>query len=827
MIFQLTLNKYKTFIQLRKINKSLLVIQNLIQEFLNKSDDEIKNIFFETKNKIKNYIDKNNNSYDISSDFFIYSMEIITALVCVASDRVRNEKPFKTQIQGALALNFLNVIELATGQGKTLTATLSAIFRSNWTHKVHIITANDYLAQRDEEDMRELYNFFDIKTGYVTRNIDYIDKIHQYKQHVVYISNQEISFDYLKSNMQYNKNNVAINSDDFQHVIIDEIDLVAIDNARIPTIISTTSNQNDNFFYKIAYKIVNQFTELEVDIDYKDKNVFVKMQYIDKLEVLICQSFAIDITELYNPENIDIFFYIDRCLRAKFIFNKNNEYIVANDSIGVVDEYTGRVPGDRKFSMGIHQALEAKENLKISSEGISTNYITTQNIYRKYLYKSGLTGTILVDREEIEVIYNVQVIKIPCFNANMKFNKDIFFTTKELKYEAIASKVQQLQFSKRPVLIGTSNIQESEEIAFYLKKYNIKFNLLNAKCLDIEAKIISNAGKPGRVTIATNLAGRGTDIKLGGNVNQQIKFAIDQYISKNSDYSSICSKHIENIKNIKNEIYKTYEIQKQLAINSGGLFVLISQKQENRRIEQQFRGRAGRIQDPGETQTYISLDDEIFKINKINTKMLSNLIQEEGISSIILNHLTSRLQKQHEKIMFYSRINVMNQDHALSNGREVFFKIRNNILNDEVDLIETIFNICKNLVEDINKSDHIEVLKKYEIIINTISSKQDLEFVVKILNNNILNKKSEIINLLNKTDLLENLKTQYLNLLDHKWCIFINSKEIKKRIISLGSKIDYILDYNFDIHQLFKESLCNHEIYLLDIFFRLLFKIKN
>lgn len=207
--------------------------------------------------------------------------------------------------------------------------------------------------------------------------------------------------------------------------------------------------------------------------------------------------------------------------------------------------------------------------------------------------------------------------------------------------------------------------------------------------------------------------------------------------------------------------------------------------------------------------------------------MLSNLIQEEGISSIILNHLTSRLQKQHEKIMFYSRINVMNQDHALSNGREVFFKIRNNILNDEVDLIETIFNICKNLVEDINKSDHIEVLKKYEIIINTISSKQDLEFVVKILNNNILNKKSEIINLLNKTDLLENLKTQYLNLLDHKWCIFINSKEIKKRIISLGSKIDYILDYNFDIHQLFKESLCNHEIHLLDIFFRLLFKIKN
>lgn len=827
MIFQLTLNKYKTFIQLRKINKSLLVIQNLIQEFLSKSDDEIKNIFFDIKNKIKNYIDKNNNSYDINSDFFVYSMEIITALVCIASDRVRNEKPFKTQIQGALALNFLNVIELATGQGKTLTATLSAIFRSNWTHKVHIITANDYLAQRDEEDMRELYNFFNIKTGYVTRNVDYIDKIHKYKQHVVYISNQEISFDYLKSNMQYNKNNVAINSDDFQHVIIDEIDLVAIDNARIPTIISTTSDQNDNFFYKIAYKIVNQFTETEVDIDYKDKNVFVKMQYIDKLEVLICQSFAIDITELYNPENIDIFFYIDRCLRAKFIFSKNNEYIVTNDSIGVVDEYTGRVPGDRKFSMGIHQALEAKENLKISSEGISTNYITTQNIYRKYLYKSGLTGTILVDREEIEVIYNVQVIKIPCFNSNMKFNKDIFFTTKELKYEAIASKVQQLQFSKRPVLIGTSNIQESEEIAFYLKKYNIKFNLLNAKCLDIEAKIISNAGKPGRVTIATNLAGRGTDIKLGGNVNQQIKFAIDQYISQNSDYSNTCPKHIENIKNIKNEIYRTYEIQKQLTINSGGLFVLISQKQENRRIEQQFRGRAGRIQDPGETQTYISLDDEIFKINKINTKMLSNLIQEEGISSIILNHLTSRLQKQHEKIMFYSRINVMNQDHALSNGREVFFKIRNNILNDEVDLIETIFNICKNLIEDINKSDHIEVLKKYEIIINTISSKQDLEFVVKILNNNILSKKTEIINLLNKTDLLENLKTQYLNLLDHKWCIFINSKEIKKRIISLGSKIDYILDYNFDIHQLFKESLCNHEIHLLDIFFKLLFKIKN
>lgn len=826
-MFQTVINKYNTFIKLKKINKSVDKIQLLINQLNNKSDNEIKNMFLDIKHKTLEHMKKNCIEYDINSNFFISSMELVTALVCIASSRVRNEKPFKTQIQGAIALNFLNVIELATGQGKTLTATLSAIFRSNWTHKVHIITANDYLAQRDEENMRNLYNFFSISTGYVTRSIEYMDKIEQYKQHVVYISNQEISFDYLKSNMQYNKYNVAINSNDFKHVIIDEIDLVTIDNARIPTIISTTSDQNDSFFYKIAYKIVNQFSKSEVDIDYKDKNVFVKMQYIDKLEMLTCQSFSIDITELYNPENIDIFFYIDRCFRAKFIFNKNNEYIVTNDSIGVVDEYTGRVPGDRKFSMGIHQALEAKENLKISSEGVSTNYITTQNIYRKYLYKSGLTGTILVDREEIEVIYNVQVIKIPCFNKNMKFNKDLFFTTKELKYEAIASKVQQLQFSKRPVLIGTSNIQESEEIAAYLKKYNIKFNLLNAKCLDIEAKIISNAGKPGRVTIATNLAGRGTDIKLGGNVNQQIKFAVDQYISQHNDYNSESKIHISNIQNIKNEIYRVYEVQKQLAINSGGLFVLISQKQENRRIEQQFRGRAGRIQDPGETQTYISLDDEIFRINKINTKMLSNLITEEGISSIILNHLTSRLQKQHEKIMFYSRINVMNQDHALSNGREVFFKIRNHILNDEIDLIETVFNICRNLIEDVNKSDHIEVLKKYEVIINTISSKQDLEFVVKILNNNVLNKREEIYNILNKTDFLNTLKTQYLNLLDHKWCIFINSKEIKKRIISLSSKIDYILDYNFDIHKLFKSALCNHEIYLLDIFFKLLFKIKS
>lgn len=827
MIFQTIINKYNSFVKLKKINKLVHNIQLLISQLSDKSDNEIKLIFKNIKEKTKKHIESTNIEYDTNSKFFSESMEIVTALTCIASSRIRNEMPFKTQIQGALALNFLNVIELATGQGKTLTATLSAIFRSNWTHKVHIITANDYLAQRDAEDMRSLYDFFSIKIGYATRNIDYMDKIDQYKCHVVYISNQEISFDYLKSNMQYDKNSVAINSEDFKHVIIDEIDLVAIDNARIPTIISTTSEQNDNIFYKIAYKIVNQFTTSEVDIDYKDKNVFVKIQYIDKLEMLICQSFSIDMSELYNPENIDIFFYIDRCFRAKFIFNKNHEYIVTNDSIGVVDEYTGRVPGDRKFSMGIHQALEAKENLKISSEGVSTNYITTQNIYRKYLYKSGLTGTILVDREEIEVIYNVQVIKIPCFNANMKIHKDIFFTTKELKYESIAAKVQQLQFNKRPALIGTSNIQESEEIAFYLKKYNIKFNLLNAKCLDTEAKIISNAGKPGRVTIATNLAGRGTDIKLGGNVNQQIKFAIEQYISQHSDYDEESEIHAANIQNIKNEIYKTHEVQRQLAVNSGGLFVLISQKQENRRIEQQFRGRAGRIQDPGETQTYISLDDEIFRINKVNVSMLSNLITEEGVSSIILNHLTSRLQKQHEKIMFYSRINVMNQDHALSNGREVFFKIRNNILKDEVDLIKTIFNICENIVEDINKADHIEVIKKYEIIINTISSKQDLEFVAKILNNNVLSKKEEIYNFVHKTDFLNTLKTQYLNLLDHKWCVFINSKEIKKRIISLGSKIDYILDYNFDIHQLFKDSLCNHEVHLVDIFFKLFFKIKN
>jgi preprotein translocase subunit SecA len=801
---------------MKKINILIDKIIINIDDYQKYRDDELYELYEKQRILISDYKKLHNIEYDYNSSIFCETVVIATAIICIMAERLRKEAPFRTQIQGAMALNFLKAIELSTGQGKTLTAVLSAIYRAMWSDKIHIVTANDYLAQRDYQDMYQLYIFFKIKTGYISKCLKYIDKIEQYKKHVIYISNHELGFDYLKSNMQYSADEVAIVNKDFKHLIIDEMDLILIDNARIPTIISFSISNNEQIFYKTAYKIINQFNENDVTIDYKDKSVFIKLENINKLEILICQYFKIDILELYNNDNINIFFYIDRCLRAKFLFRQNFEYIVSKSEILVIDEYTGRIASDRKFSMGIHQAIEASENLKISLEGISSNYITTQNIYRKYKYLSGMTGTIITDHQEIEVIYNTQVIKISSRNKNMHFLPDLFFTSKELKYKAIASQVQQLQMKKQPVLIGTSNIQESEEIAKHLKQFNITFDILNAKFLDIEAKIISNTGKPGKVTIATSLAGRGTDIKLGGNMKQNIIKAIERY--KSSVDLDTVDKNVFNktIDKINHEIEIAYKKAQQLVIDRGGLFVIISQKQENRRIELQFKGRAGRIQDPGCTQTYVSLEDEIFKINKVNIKILSNLLyDQEGTSSVLLSHLTSKLQKQHEFNMFYSRINVMNQDYTLSNGREVFFNLRSLVLNNKIDLVQTSINTFNNLLQDISLSERSVIFDKYESLISVITNDNNLPSIAQILTKQIKQREEDVKILLYSIE--RTLVQKYLKLMDDKWTIFINSKETKKRIIALQSKIDHILDYNYHIYNLFTEIMKGNEIEIAKI----------
>ena len=821
MIVSSIISKYNDFVINKKINKVLSDIIQLLSFYEQFSNLEIQTKFAEYQQKVLDYKTLSGAEYDVNANIFAEAMAHVIAMVCVASHRMRNEMPFHTQIRGAIALCYLRAIELSTGQGKTLTAVLSAIYRCLWTKKLHIVTANDYLAYRDYVEMGPLYSFFGIAIGYIVRSLNNSLKIVHYRKQVVYISNHEIGFDYLKSNMQHRLEDILINLDDFQHVIIDEMDLILIDNARIPVIISSTQNNNELFYYTNAYKIVNQFELDDVEINYKEKNVFIKPNAIERLEVLISQHFNISITELYSNDNIDIFFYIDRCLRAKFLFECNREYIVQDSSVVVVDEYTGRVAKDRKFSAGIHQSLEAKENLTITAEGISTNYITTQNIYRKYRFISGMTGTIITDKQEIEIIYNTRVLKINSQNPNMKYRPDLFFITKHDKYTAMAKKVKQLQDKRQPVLIGTSNIQESEEIAKYLVQTSVKFSILNAKCLDTEAKIISDAGMPGQVTIATNLAGRGTDIKLGGNAKQKLDSMVEEFNKQNMVQGSDTDLQLreQQLNDAKATIVNTYKRNKELALQNGGLYVIISQKQENRRIEQQFRGRSGRINDPGETQTFVALEDEIFKVNKINVGILEPLLQnrQAGCSSVILSHLTSRLQKQHEKSMFYARINVMNQDYTLSHGRDVFFELRYSVISRKTSPVKVAFSVLESFIFDIENLDRRDILYKYAILINAISAEQDISVIYDIVRKILHNKDKIVLFLYNMESKLVN---SYLQALDHRWSVFINSKEAKKRIITLQSNLDYILDYNYYIHKLFIEILSVHEIELTKIVYQ-------
>ena len=674
------------------------------------------------------------------------------ALVREAAKRTLGERHYDVQLAGGIILHQGKIAEMKTGEGKTLVSTLPAFLNALSGQGVHIVTVNDYLAKRDSEWMGKVFDFLGISTGCITNDLSDIQRKENYNCDITYATNNELGFDYLRDNMKYELNDMV--QRDHNYCIVDEVDSILIDESRTPLIISGRLEDKTSL-YSTSNELIKNLQKNDYELDEKNKNVILTDKGIDKVEKLSIQKRILKNNNFYDPENLSLVHHINQALKASLLFKKDTDYIVQNGKVQIIDEFTGRILGGRRFSDGLHQALEAKENVQIEEENQTLASITYQNYFRLYKKLSGMTGTAITEAEEFFDIYRLNVVSIPT-NKKMQrkdYNDQIFRTELE-KYNAITDKIIECSQKGQPVLVGTTSIEKSEKISAYLNNKNIQHNVLNAKQHDKEAKIIAEAGKIGAVTIATNMAGRGTDIKLGGN----------------KDY--IEDKEKNNIEQFKKDELKVKEL--------GGLFIVGTERHESRRIDNQLRGRSGRQGDPGSSIFFISLQDELMRIfggdsiDGILKKL--GLKENESIDHPWINKAMERAQKKVEARNFDTRKTLIKFDDVMNDQRRVIFSQRLKILKD------------KN-VQSILDDFLVEVLTDLEIARIAYQKSNDEKNYLTIVKNaigNIISDK-ELISFasLNKDQFFE--KIIFLQVIDFAWRSHLQYLEQLRQVIGLRS----------------------------------------
>ena len=594
------------------------------------------------------------------------------AFACVreASRRVLGERHFDVQLMGGIILHQGKIAEMKTGEGKTLVSTLPVYLNALLDKGVHVVTVNDYLAKRDSEWMGKIYNFLGLSVGCITNEMEDEIRKKNYNCDVTYGTNNEFGFDYLRDNMKYNIEQM-VQRDHF-FCIVDEVDSILIDEARTPLVISgATEDKSDQYF--VSNKFVKHLEKTDYELDEKNKNVMLSEKGIDKIEKLSRTYGILKNNNFYDPQNINLVHHINQALRANLLFSKDTDYIVKDNKVQIIDEFTGRVLEGRRFSDGLHQALEAKEKVEIQSENQTLASITYQNYFRLYNKLSGMTGTALTEAEEFYDIYKLKTVSIPTNKSMIRtdLNDQIFRTEKE-KYKAIIEKIESCYYNSQPVLVGTTSIEKSEKISSLLGTKKINHSVLNAKQHEKEAKIIADAGKLKAVTIATNMAGRGTDIQLGG-----------KQTNLNDKQNSILQEKKEVIKN-------------------GGLYVIGTERHESRRIDNQLRGRSGRQGDPGKSIFYISLEDDLMRI--FGSESIDGIMQKfglkegESIDHPWINKALERAQQRVESRNFDIRKTLLKFDDVMNDQRQVIFEQRKEVLKSN-HINEIINSFLNDLVE--------------------------------------------------------------------------------------------------------------------------------
>ena len=597
------------------------------------------------------------------------------ALVREVGRRVLNMRHFDVQLIGGMVLHNGNIAEMRTGEGKTLVATLSAYLNALSSKGVHVITVNDYLAQRDAEWMGQIYSFLGMTTGVIVSGLNMEERQAAYQCDITYGTNNEFGFDYLRDNMAFSKEGRVQRKLNF--AIVDEVDSILIDEARTPLVISGMVDDKSELYLTVN-GLIPKLTIQEVEdgpgdftIDEKSKQAYFTEAGHDHIEQLLKDNNVIEKDQaLYDPVNISILHHLNAALRAHHLFHKDVDYIVKDDEVVIVDEFTGRTMPGRRWSEGLHQAIEAKENVTIQNENQTLASITYQNYFRLYSKLSGMTGTADTEAYEFQTIYGLEVVVIPTHMPMIRDDQsDVIFLTAKEKYKDIIDDIKDCKKKGQPVLVGTASIEVSEYLSNLLDKEKIKHQVLNAKFHQKEAEIIAQAGRSGTVTIATNMAGRGTDIVLGGNYEAEIK-----------SLSEPDQSEIENLR-------KDWQKRHQQVIDSGGLHIIGTERHESRRIDNQLRGRSGRQGDPGSSRFYLSLEDNLMRIFASDrvSAIMQKLGMEEGeaIESKLVTRAIENAQRKVEAHNFDIRKNLLEFDDVANDQRKVIYEQRNELLDGE------------------------------------------------------------------------------------------------------------------------------------------------
>ncbi len=611
------------------------------------------------------------------------------ATVREAAKRTLGQRHFDVQLMGGIILHRGMISEMKTGEGKTLVSTLPIYLNTLSGDGVHLVTVNDYLAKRDSRWMGQIYEFLGLSVGCILHEMNDAQRREAYAADVTYSTNNELGFDYLRDNMKYQIEDMVLRP--FHYAIVDEVDSILIDEARTPLIISGPSEDSSDLYRKMD-RIIPKLAEDDYEKDEKVRAVTFTENGAEKIETLLADTGLLTEGGLYDIQNVSLVHHVNQALRAHKLFQRDVDYLIKDNAVIIIDEFTGRMMEGRRFSDGLHQALEAKENVEVQVENQTLAAITFQNYFRLYPKLAGMTGTAMTEANEFADIYSLEVVEVPTNVPCVRNDQDDeIYRTAEEKNKSICTLVEECQERKQPVLVGTVSIEKSEHLSTLLKKRKITHNVLNARYHEQEALIVAQAGKPGAVTIATNMAGRGTDIQLGGNLDM----LIDQGLGDMEDGH----KREKKLAALEEEV----TTGKQTAIEAGGLLIIGTERHESRRIDNQLRGRSGRQGDPGTSRFFLSLEDDLMRI--FGSEKLDNMLEKLGIEedeAIIHPWVNKALEKAQGKVEarnFDIRKNLLKFDDVMNDQRKVIYEQRKEIMTAK-DVAETVTDMRDDVISD-------------------------------------------------------------------------------------------------------------------------------
>ncbi len=664
---------------LKSINRHVGPINALESKYEAMSDDELKAMTGEFRQRLANGEPLDNLLHDAF------------AVVREAAKRTLGQRHFDVQLVGGLTLHQGRIAEMKTGEGKTLVATLPVYLNALSGKGVHVVTVNDYLAKRDAGWMGKVYNFLGLSVGCIIHDLKDQERLAAYACDITYGTNNEFGFDYLRDNMKYRRE--AMVQRPFNFAIVDEVDSILIDEARTPLIISGPAEDSSELYIAVN-KLIPKLIAEDYEIDEKQRNASLSEAGQEHIEQLLRESGLLKEGNMYDAQNISLIHHVNQALRAHKLFAIDRDYIVKDDKVIIIDEFTGRMMEGRRFSEGLHQALEAKEGTKIQNENQTLASITFQNYFRLYPKLAGMTGTAQTEAAEFMEIYKLGVVEIPTNRGitRQDHNDKIFKSLRE-KEEAALALVRECLERKQPVLVGTVSIEKSEQLSEVLKKAKIPHNVLNARYHEQEAHIIAQAGRPGAITIATNMAGRGTDIQLGGNLDMRIAREIPADMPENERNL--------RIETIRAEIERDREIVRE----AGGLYIVGTERHESRRIDNQLRGRSGRQGDPGASIFFLSLEDDLMRIfgaEKMEALLAHKHIglrEGEALTHPWISKALERAQARVETMNFEIRKNLLKFDNVMNDQRKVVYEQRREIIESD-DVEEVVSSMRHEVIED-------------------------------------------------------------------------------------------------------------------------------